>query len=124
MSYISGFDEWNNSIVENEYEALQLSRDGKIQLVGHNLSHDQIILENCFQFYGFPFYWEDKNHINSNGKEGLFEHLGHDTLQIGQAFKVYLHKKKKFSSATLYDIAKSFGIDVYESELHSSRYDC
>ena len=114
--------EW---FVENLFESLQYGRDGNIEIVAHNANFDQKVFEKLFKDHDYPFFWNDKEFKNGNGKEGLFSHNVHDTRLVGQLFRVHKQQTENVDSkSTLGATAEALGITVQQNLLHCSRYDC
>ena len=115
--------EW---FVEALHEALQLARDGNIEIVGHEVDHDIDILKGLFYSHGYPFFYEDreKGFENGQGKKPLFSHDKHDTRQICQSIRVLRESKNINSKSRLIDLAKYLNLNLVENNLHSSNYDC
>ena len=112
--------------VENLWDALQIGRDGYIEIVAHNADHDISILKDLFHSNGYPFFVDDeeKEFKNGEGKTPLFNHNIHDTRQIGQAFRVQRQSENLYSQSRLCDVATYLSIPIPTDRLHSSRADC
>ena len=114
--------EW---FVEAIFDALQIGRDGNIEIVAHNASHDVKIMEEMFHEHGFPFFWDDKGFKNGKGKEGPFSHDWHDTRAIGQLIRVNEQKLSGgYPKSTQLATAEGLGMKVNKDLLHTSSYDC
>jgi len=114
--------EW---FVEALFDALQVGRDGNIEIVAHNASHDLNIMEKMFHKHGFPFFWDDTGFNNGKGKEGPFSHDVHDTRMIGQLIRVNEQKLSSgYPKSTLVATAEGLGIKVNKDMLHTASYDC
>ncbi|MBT4369884.1 MAG: hypothetical protein HOD18_04950 [Candidatus Marinimicrobia bacterium] len=111
--------------LHNFFNAMQLVKDGNMELVGHNASSFDIpSLENLMHGYGYPFYWNDHGYKNGLTEEGLFNHNVHDTRQIGEGYRALLNSYNIKSKVTLKDTAEFFGVPVREEKLHEANYDC
>jgi len=107
------------------FNAMQLVKDGNMELVAHNASSFDIpSLEKLMHEYGYPFYWNDQGFKNGFSEEGLFNHNIHDTRQIGEGYRALLNSHSIKSKVTLKDTAEFFGVPVREEKLHDANYDC
>ena len=111
--------------VESLFDTLNMKRGkNNVQLVAYNVDHDEDILKNMFHECGYPYYYDDKNFPNGDGREGPFTHLTYDLMQVGIRHKAFKLSQGEFTKVRLVDTARSLGIPVQENRLHDARYDC